>query len=170
MRRALWLRQEHSEYSRAPHYFTRRASLAGCGGFSGSAIPPTPAGLGNAQSPPKSNPRAPNPRPRTPTSDQEAPKTHPNGFQQRPSAKIEPTWPQGACTPPPKKSEVTPPKIIDDQGFRPERGGERKGRGNITLTHRTPRGRWMTESALQACLKLIAAPQGQNKGGSSRGG
>ena len=75
-----------------------------CGGFSGSAIPPTPLGLGNAQSPPKSNPRAPNPRPRTPTSDQEAPKTHPNGFQQRPPAKIEPTWPQGACTTPPKSN------------------------------------------------------------------
>ena len=28
----------------------------------------------------------------------------------------------------------------------------------------------MTESALQACLKLMPAPQGQNKGGSLRGG
>ena len=33
------------------------------------------------------------------------------------------------------------------EGFRPERGGERKGRGNIILTHRTPRGRWMTGRA-----------------------
>ena len=47
--------------------------------------------------------------------------------------------------PPPKivHDQGPPPKIIDDPGFQPERGGERKGRGKITLTHRTPRGRWI---------------------------
>ena len=47
--------------------------------------------------------------------------------------------PPPPCAPP----LPTPPKIIDDRGFRLQRGGERKGRGIITPTHQTPRGRWI---------------------------
>ena len=39
---------------------------------------------------------------------------------------------------PPKPCTPPPPKNPHDRGFRPERGGERKGRGKITPTHRTP--------------------------------
>ena len=45
---------------------------------------------------------------------------------------------------------------------------EQGGRGFISyLTRRTPRGRQMTESALQACLKLMSAPRAI-RGGSNR--
>ena len=43
MRKALWLRQEHSEYSRARDCFTRLSILSGCGGFfCAPRMPPTP--------------------------------------------------------------------------------------------------------------------------------